>query len=214
MRFFRDLQRVGPSTRDRRSENARKNFRRIQTFGRRMRHVRLRARERDRLRFLAPGRECDGRETHQAPVARRMRIGASDRSTRSEIARKSRTRGVANVETTPRDAVLAFTPPTHEAPGEIIRFDGPSVGDQTIGEAERHRRIIGPFAWFQAKRTAANQIGHVIISVALLELDRRSERVTDREADESAECAVASRIVLIGGCGAQGRLFAHEFFSP
>src|SRR4029078_8059213 len=65
---------------------------------------------------------------------------------------------VADVETRARAAVVPLMPPAHVALQLIDRVEASAL-DQALGKAQRHRRVVGPFARPELERAAANHGG-------------------------------------------------------
>jgi hypothetical protein len=58
--------------------------------------------------------------------------------------------GIANVETPTVDGILALGHPGHVPSCLIVEV--PATCGDAVSERQCHRRVIGPFAWFEAMR--------------------------------------------------------------
>ena len=114
-----------------------------------------------------------------------MRIGgATVGIARGREAFKRGADGVADVEALAGAAEVALAKPlrvpTHLVLGvEALPFD------QAGRQAQRHRRVIGPLAGFEAERPAADHVGQRLKGPARLELDGRADGVAHRQAEET-----------------------------
>ena len=64
--------------------------------------------------------------------------------------------------------------------------------DQRLGEAERHRRVVGPCAGGQRERAAADHVLDRLEGAGRLELDRRADRVAHGQAHQRSPEAIAT----------------------
>ena len=63
---------------------------------------------------------------------------------------------------------------------------------QRFREAEGHARIVGPFPGGEAERAPAHEVGNRWLCVPPGELERRAERVAQREPNQRPFCTVQS----------------------
>src|SRR5690349_3087212 len=87
----------------------------------------------------------DRRQAHDAAVAgvHRLKRGILAACLLEKLERRACP--LANADSLPPRRVLAETKPAHEAGKKIIGVE-PSAGEQRFGKAERHSRVVRPFA--------------------------------------------------------------------
>ena len=84
---------------------------------------------------------------------------------------------------------MAVTKPANVAPQLVGRVEAAAL-DQAFSKTERHRGVVGPLPGHEAERAAADHLGQRLERSRTLELERRSECVTDGEAEERTERSV------------------------
>jgi hypothetical protein len=97
--------------------------------------------------------------------------------------------GVADVEAPAGARALAVAVPGDVAAQRVGGVVAP-LREQAVGEAERHRRVVGPRSGGEPERSAADDLRQRRERPARSELDRRPERVADGEAQERPPGAV------------------------
>jgi hypothetical protein len=102
---------------------------------------------------------------------------------------EGRPRRVPDVEAVAGARQVALAVPADVAPELVDGVEAAGL-DQALGEAERHRGVVGPCANWQPVRPAAHHVGERCEGAGLLELDRRADGVADRQADQRAPIAV------------------------
>jgi hypothetical protein len=73
---------------------------------------------------------------------------------------------------------------------EEIRLIQAAAGQETVGQAQRHARIVGPLPGLQSKRPSADDVRDGRSRVAVFKLKGRPECIADGEANETAQAAV------------------------
>ena len=80
-------------------------------------------------------------------------------------------------------------PPADVATHLIGRIESPAL-DEALGQAQSHRRVVGPLARPKAERPAADHLGDWLEAPFRAEFEGRAERVTDGEPDEAADITI------------------------
>ncbi len=89
---------------------------------------------------------------------------------------------IADVETRSIDRVRAFPPPTR-VPSHLILQIPPNTG-HTVGQGQRHACIVRPLAGIQSVWASGSVTGHELKTPRPPELDGRSQRITDGQAQQ------------------------------
>lgn len=76
---------------------------------------------------------------------------------------------------------------------------------QALGQRQGHRRVVGPLTAGEPERTAADDIGQRRETVARPELDRRAERIPDRQPEQTTDGSVLDGVGMARRCGRSGR---------
>ena len=143
---------------------------------------------------VLPEPEGDRGEPHQRAVARASRIGRTgERIAGPSIPVQCLAGGVPDVEAVPVARVVAIPPPLDEAVHQVPaveRLGGP----QTVGEGQRHGRVVGPVAGRQLERAAARHVLQARLRIPGPEFERRSHRVAHRETEEGPEGSVPDAV--------------------
>src|SRR4051794_30202622 len=92
--------------------------------------------------------------------------------------------------------------------GELVDRVEPVHLEQALGEAERHRRIVGPLARLEVEGTAAEHVFDWRERAGRLEFEGGSERVTRGKAEHRAEVPVRERRLARGNVRHGGLLLA------
>ena len=151
-------------------------------------------------RAVVPEAEGDRRKPHQRAVSRGPRVGRTGHGIACpHIPAERRARRNPDVEATPRTGVFAFLPPADEPVNQVPAVQCPAFGE-TLGEGQRHRGVVGPFARSQTEGAAADHVFHPLLPVTGFELEGRADRVPHRETQEGAHGAVPG---AFGGRGGQ-----------
>lgn len=108
-------------------------------------------------------------------------------------ARERRAYGRADVEAAAVRAQVPVAPPADVALELVERVEA-SAPDQALGEAERHRGVVGPLAGCEVERAAADDVVDRGEGGGAAELERRAECVAGGEAEEGAVVAVAQAV--------------------
>jgi hypothetical protein len=74
----------------------------------------------------------------------------------------------------------------------VVRI-GRAALDQAFREAERHRRVVGPFAGFEVEGAAADHVGDRSKAARRGELERRPQGVAGRKSEHRPAVAVKAR---------------------
>lgn len=112
--------------------------------------------------------------------------------------------GPANIEARAVAAEMTVTLPAHVARQLVdgIKF---ATLDETLCQAERHRGVIGPFAWSEVERAATVHVVDGIECSWRAKLERRPQRVARSQAKQSTTVTVeqvhASRVTCRSGTG-------------
>ena len=101
-----------------------------------------------------------------------------------------------DVEALPVAAEVALAPPAVVALHLVFGIHAPA-GDQALGQAEGHGRVVGPLARLQAEGAAAGHLRDGPEGAGGAELNGRPQGIADGEADETA--AEAFRLVHLSG---------------
>jgi hypothetical protein len=96
--------------------------------------------------------------------------------------------GVADVEAPAGAAQVAMLPPP--AVGvELVGRVEPAADDQAVGQAQGHRGVVGPLAWFEVEGAAADQVVDRLEGVGRPELQGGADGVPGGEAEQAAAVA-------------------------
>jgi hypothetical protein len=149
-------------------------------------------RQGDRVGRVTGEGHRDGRELHERAVAGGVRRDVAGVGLPGALeALEGRTRRVADVEAAAGGRPLAVAVPAPVALELVDRVEA-APGQQRVGQAQRHRRVVGPRAGGQVERPAADHVGHRREGPGRLELDGGAERVADGQPEQGAAEAVAA----------------------
>src|ERR1017187_9033457 len=84
---------------------------------------------------------------------------------------------------------MPLAPPADIACELIHRIETTTL-DQALGEAERHRRVIGPLAGLKAERPTSNDVGNRLERSRRAKLQSCAERVASGQSQQTATVAV------------------------
>ena len=129
-------------------------------------------------------RDRHRREPHEGPVGRRLLVDMGiDRLAGLPEPLELPAHGHPDVEAAPvRRQVVVIAP--EEVPAQVVGEVEPAAVDDRLGEAQRHRRVVGPLAGGQAERTAAHHVGDRLERAGGAELDGRPDRIPAGQADQ------------------------------
>ena len=105
-----------------------------------------------------------------------------------EVAQRLTNR-VPDVEAPAGAGEVTLAPPPHVTLHLVARVESVAL-DEALGQAERHRGVVGPLPWLQSKRIAADHVGDGLERPRALELHRRADRIADGEAEERPAIAL------------------------
>ena len=133
----------------------------------------------------------NGREPHQRSVAGSPLVARTGERVSGPLeAPERRAHGVANVETVAGSAApISLVPPADVEAHLIDRIESVPL-DKALGQAQGHRRIVGPLARPKAERPAADHIGDRLESPFRAKLEGRAKRVADGEPDQTADVTI------------------------
>ena len=101
--------------------------------------------------------------------------------------------GVADVEAMAGAAPKALAAPAGVSLDLIFGIESLTL-NETVGETERQRRVVGPLARGEAERPAAGHVGDWLEHAGLSEFQSRTEGVSDGESDKRAAEAVGGQV--------------------
>src|SRR5205085_1758349 len=87
-------------------------------------------------------------------------------------------------------AQISFSPPPDVPPHLVVGIEAAAV-DETFGQAQRHRRVVGPLTRREPERTTADHVVDWRSTALRGELERRAESIANREADETSDMAIS-----------------------
>ena len=145
------------------------------------------------IRCVGVPADRHGRQSHQRPVGGRILVGLRvDDFTADLETGQRQPGGCTDVETRPGRRPISVAVPTHVSSELIDRIEFTAVEDR-LGQAHRHRRVIGPRTRPEPERTTTDHVGDRRERTGRLELERGADGVADRQTNESTACAVACR---------------------
>ena len=182
----------------------------IHGFAGRVRRARLVRGGRDQLRPVVPEPKHNRGKPHQRAIARTPRIGrAGDRVTGLQIPVKRLAGRRPNVNTPPCAGIVAGVPPSDEAVHYVPTVE--NLGRrQTVGERQRHGRIVGPGPRCQREGTAAHHVDQPRLRIAGGKLERGANGITHRQTKEGAERPVPDALHRPGWVGRRSRPTPHH----
>jgi hypothetical protein len=86
---------------------------------------------------------------------------------------------------------VPFSPPA-DVPAHLVGRIESAALDKAVGEAERHRRVVGPLPRLEPERTAPHHVVDRLELTRPRELERRAQRVADRKSSEAPNDSVAN----------------------
>jgi hypothetical protein len=92
---------------------------------------------------------------------------------------------MADIEALSSAAEMSILPPSHVSLHLICCVES-SLLDQAFGKTQCHGGVIGPLACFQAEGSAAYHVRNGLKAFRPLELERRADGVSDRQAQQAA----------------------------
>ena len=157
---------------------------RLYRLRRAVRGAALQARGLHRLGGFMPPADRHRRQAHQRTVAGAVGIGAAaQRLAGGPEGLQRAGRGSPDVEALAGHRVVALLVPPAEALDQVARVQ-PARSEQGICQAQRHAGVVGPLAGREAERAAAHQVGNGWLRIPPSELERRAERVPERQPDQ------------------------------
>ena len=163
------------------------------------------ARTHRRARPRSPGRRASGSGTAPRRISEPLAADSSSGwgSTASPVRwnRASWVRVVMPMsKQRPFDERYPDLVPQHVAAQLVLEVELASV-EQRLGEAQRHRGVVGPLARLQAERAAADHVVDRLEGARRAELERRADGVAAREAEQRADGAVerVHRVSMVVG---------------
>src|SRR5262249_43493154 len=131
-----------------------------------------------------------GREPHQRPVAGGVRAGiAAVLLTRPHEVVERAAGGGPDVKAPPLHAQVPVTVPP-AVRFELVNRVEALLRDEALGEAQRHRRVVGPLAWLQVERPAADDIGERLERAGQFELQGGAEGIPGGEPEQAPAVAI------------------------
>jgi hypothetical protein len=91
---------------------------------------------------------------------------------------------------------VARAEPAHVTLQLVDGVEAPAF-DEALGEAQRHRGVVGPGAGGQVERAAADHVRDGFERPRRLELDGRPERVADGEAQQRSAKPISIHALMV-----------------
>lgn len=134
------------------------------------------------------------RKSHKAAIAGRIGIRRAREWFAGLLPTSQRLPGGdADIETRPVAGIGAILMPA-DKPRHQIGLVQSRIGDEAVGQGESHGRIIGPFSRFLSEWATPDHVGQQRIAVSALDLERRADRIADRQSEPRTGSAIPDRL--------------------